>query len=297
MDEIKWNDRFNIGVEVVDKAHKRLFSIVSKLISLNEDETKQQHACKEGIKYFKSYTMKHFAEEEAYMKSIDYEGYEIHKSLHDDMCYHTIPALEHELESQQYSSESIQHFLGLCVGWLNGHIMIEDHAITGRTSKKWVHQPAENEKESLKKAVIQTLRDLFRLKSEIVTSHYSGERYSTGNPLCYRLAYRANNGKHAYVYLVYEEQMVRNLIYDILGKQIKIIDKTVVYAMKALSQKFMSCMEEHFELIEEYQLEKINTLSFDQFARIFDRNYPPYSMLFTTEKNNYFVICINKEGS
>ena len=52
--EIKWNDRFNIGVDSIDTAHRRLFSIVGKLISLNEDETKQQHACREGIKYFKS---------------------------------------------------------------------------------------------------------------------------------------------------------------------------------------------------------------------------------------------------
>ena len=27
MNEVKWNDRFNIGVEGIDKAHRRLFSI------------------------------------------------------------------------------------------------------------------------------------------------------------------------------------------------------------------------------------------------------------------------------
>ncbi len=61
MSEVKWNDRFNIGVEIVDRAHKKLFSIVGKLLSLTEDAEKQKHACQEGIKYFKSYTMKHFA--------------------------------------------------------------------------------------------------------------------------------------------------------------------------------------------------------------------------------------------
>lgn len=293
MNEIKWNDRFNIGVEVVDHAHKRLFSIVDKLISLNEDETKQQHACREGIKYFKSYTLKHFAEEEAYMKSIGYEGYESHKSLHDDMCKNTIPALEHELETQKYSPESIQHFLGICVGWLNGHIMIEDHAITGRTAPKWVHQPSENEKDSLIRAVIQTLQELFRLDAEIVSSHYSGERYSTGNPLCFRLTYRAQDGKAAQVYLVYEEQFVINLIHDMLGKKIKKVDKTVAYAMKMLSQKFMTCVEEHFSLEAGYQFEKSNMMSYDQFVRTFDRHYPPYSLLFSTENNNYVVLCVD----
>ena len=51
MSEVKWNDRFNIGVEIVDHAHKKLFSIVGKLLSLTEDAEKQKHACQEGIKY------------------------------------------------------------------------------------------------------------------------------------------------------------------------------------------------------------------------------------------------------
>lgn len=79
MEEIKWNDRFNLGVESIDRAHQRIFSIVGKLISLNEDEAKQRHACQEGIKYLKSYTLKHFQEEEDYMQSIGYEGYARHK--------------------------------------------------------------------------------------------------------------------------------------------------------------------------------------------------------------------------
>lgn len=141
---MKWNDRFNIGVESIDKAHQCLFSIVAKLLSLNKDAAKQQHACQKGIKYFKNYTLKHFSEEEAYMQSINYSEYTIHKSLHDNMRNKTIPVLENELESQNYSVEFVQHFVGICVGWLNGHIMIEDHAITGCAANKWVHQPSED---------------------------------------------------------------------------------------------------------------------------------------------------------
>ena len=46
MNEVKWNDRFNLGVDTIDKAHQRLFSIIGKLIALNEDTAKQQHAGK-----------------------------------------------------------------------------------------------------------------------------------------------------------------------------------------------------------------------------------------------------------
>lgn len=187
LNAIKWNDRFNIGVEVVDKAHQKLFSIVGKLIVLNEEEKKQQHACREGIKYFKNYTLKHFAEEEAYMQSIGYPGYELHKKLHDNMCHNTLPALEEEMEEQDYSRESVGHFIGICIGWLNEHIMIEDHAIVGGYSHRWVHQSSEDAILSLQKAIVQAAKNLFRVDARLVSDHYSGEDFCEGNKLCLKI--------------------------------------------------------------------------------------------------------------
>ena len=34
MQQLQWQDRFNIGVEIVDQAHRRLFSIVQKIMEL-----------------------------------------------------------------------------------------------------------------------------------------------------------------------------------------------------------------------------------------------------------------------
>ena len=187
--EIKWNDRFCIGVDTIDRAHQRLFAIFSKLLDLKEDTAKQQHACREGIKYFKSYALKHFAEEEAYMQSIQYPGYAMHKSLHDNLKNETLPALEAELEAQNYSLESVHHFIGICVGWLDGHIMREDYAITGKSASKWVHQTPEDETDSLSKTIIRTLEAMCQAKSQIISQHYGGEDFSSGRALCYRLTY------------------------------------------------------------------------------------------------------------
>lgn len=296
MNEIKWNDRFSVGVESIDKAHRRLFSIVSKLISLNEDEAKQQHACREGIKYLKNYTLKHFAEEEAYMKSIGYADYAIHKSLHDNMQKRTIPALENELETHNYSMESIQHFLGICVGWLNAHIMIEDHAITGRTLNKWVHQASEDEMASLEKAITQALTGLFQVNPHVVSEHYSGEDFASGKALCYRLTYTSSDKKPLHAYLIYEERMILTMLSDMLGRQIKRVDKTVSDAMKMLSQRFMKCLSSHFILTAGYRLDKTDMLTFAQIQRVFnmDKQYPAYSLLFSTEKNDYFAFCVRK---
>ena len=83
--EAEWNKNFNIGVDSIDNAHRKLFSIVRKLINLSQNEHNGQWACAEGIKYFKRYAIEHFTDEEAYMQSIDYSGYKIHKRLHDDI--------------------------------------------------------------------------------------------------------------------------------------------------------------------------------------------------------------------
>lgn len=294
MKEIKWNERFNIGVESIDNAHRKLFSIVGKLIALNEDESKQQHACREGIKYFKNYTAQHFADEEAYMRSIGYPDLAVHKSLHDSLRDKTIPALEAEMEAQDYSTESVGHFLGICVGWLNGHIMVEDRAITGKNPHKWVHQPDDNELESLEKALTQALESLSQSDVDVISRRYSGEAFSTGKTLCFRLTYRSEDKKPIRIYLVYEESLVLHTLSEILGKDIYKIDQTVITAMKLLSEQFVSRLKTHFPPAESCSLERNDMLTFEQFVRTFDKEFPPYSLLFSAEGKGYFAFCAQR---
>ena len=113
-----WQERFNIGVSFIDEEHKKLFSILNKLFEYSKEDEKSQWVCQEGIKYFKDHAMKHFSEEESYMASIHYIGYETHRRLHDNFRKKTIPALERELTRTFYSADAIDHFLGVCAGWL-----------------------------------------------------------------------------------------------------------------------------------------------------------------------------------
>lgn len=289
--EIKWNDRFSIGVDTIDRAHERLFTIVGRLISLNEDETKQQHACREGIKYFNSYALKHFAEEEAYMRSINYPGYTLHKTLHDNLREETLPALEEELEEQGYSKESVRHFIGISVGWLTSHIMREDYAITGKSASKWTHPASDNETDSLSKSIVRALESMCQAKSQIVSQHYGGDDFSSGKTLCYRLTYLAKDKSHLQFYLVYEEPLVLRTLSDILGQDIPRIDQTAISAMKILSEQFVDTVKQHFMVDKKYYLEKNDLMTFEQFVRTFDKEYPPYSLLFRAEGKGYFAFC------
>lgn len=293
MAEIKWNDRFNLDVEEIDKAHQKLFSIVNKLIAFTENPAKQQHACREGIKYFKSYAVKHFAEEEAYMQSIAYAGLSMHKSLHDNLRDKTLPALEEELEANDYSVESVQHFIGICVGWLTGHIMVEDRAIIGKNLNKWVHNSTDDKMESIIKATTQGLKSMCRSQVQLVSQHYGGEAFSSGKPLCYRLTYCSKDKEKQQIYLLYEESAAIRTLNDILDMEIRRVDKTVVDAMKMLSLQFIDYLNKYFPLSTKYNLEKTDILTFDQFAKIYYKQCPACSLLFNVENKGYIVMCVD----
>lgn len=293
MAEIKWNDRFNLGVDEIDKAHQKLFSIVNKLIAFTENPAKQQHACKEGIKYFKSYTVKHFAEEEAYMQSIAYAGLPMHKSLHDNLRDNTLPALEAELEDQNYSIESVQHFIGICVGWLTGHIMVEDRAITGRNANKWVHKSTDDKMDSIIKATTQGLKTMCRTPVQLVSQHYGGEGFKVGKPLCYRLTYSHKSEQKQQVHLVFEESVAILTLNNILEMDIKRIDRTVIDAMQMLSAQLVDYLNKYFPENVKYTLDKSDLLTFDQFSKIFYKQAPACSLLFNVDSRSYIAMCVD----
>lgn len=294
MKEVPWNDRFNIGVESIDKAHQKLFQIVNKVTALNGDLEKQEYVCRETIKYFKGYALKHFADEEAYMRSINYSGYAMHKRLHDNLKEKVLPVLEEEMEEQNYSEESAQHVLGFCLGWLTDHIMIEDHAITGRTANKWVYDYQEEETDALIRAVEQTVQDVFRQKMKLVSEHYAGEDFGEG--LYFRLTYRSKEGEKIQVFLGYEEKMILRIFGEMLGRKLKMVDKTVVYALEQISSQIVKRVGTHFKGIDLYEMEGLNKMAYDQIVRAFEKTYPHYSLLFSVEQKGYFAFCIKRSG-
>ena len=290
--EAEWNKNFNIGVDSIDNAHRKLFSIVRKLINLSQNEHNGQWACAEGIKYFKRYAIEHFTDEEAYMQSIDYSGYKIHKRLHDDMRYKTLPALEKDLSESNYSQESIHHFLGICLGWLTAHIMIEDRAITGKISYKWKKDKEGKAMVALEEALSDTIEEIFRLQTEIVSEHYSGEDF--GESIVDRLVYRSKEGKTIQIFLVLEETLVLQTVSAMLDMPLKKVDKLVTNAVRELSQNIAEHIGIHFHLPSHYHLESNHIIAAEQFHQKFHVGNFDYSLLLNTG-TGYFAFCIRAD--
>lgn len=286
--QLVWQDRFNIGVDLIDKEHKKLFRIINRLFALMEQEEKNPWLCQEVIKYFRDHAMKHFAEEEVYMASIDYRGFEMHKRIHDDFRKKTLPALEKELTQTHYSTDAVNHFLGVCAGWLIGHTLTEDRAITGKTISRWTNLLPEEEQAVMKQTIIQLLDDLFRLKSRLISESYGGEKF--GNGIYYRLVYSAEYGKRWETLLVFEEKLLMSTIGQIMSSKSDQLNTVLVNASRYAARQFVNCINERFPSEKPYEIKEENLLTYEQFQQIFERENPQFSLLFDTGEG-YFAYC------
>lgn len=292
MQQILWQDRFNIGVEIVDLAHHKLFSIVDKMIELYVERHENKFACVEGIKYFKSYALKHFAEEEAYMREIGYSGYLTHKKHHDRMRWQTLPELEQSLYDSDFSTEAVQRFIGVCTGWLTGHIMIEDRAITGKTVSQPTLINLNDELSIIRAVILHPLQEMFgcnvqfvgkfSTKDTIVDAHY------------YELIYSTQEGKKLRFILVIGERLLLSAAGLMFGIDFYARSEIVRFAMQEISQNLIQRAAVGFGVEpNKYQLESDRFLEKEEYDQIFKDQAPQYNLLFQV-KEDCFALCIDQ---
>ena len=289
--QFEWKEEYNIGVSVIDDEHRRLFQIINKLFSFKEEEKDSQWICQEGIKYFKGHALKHFADEETYMESIGYKGLDRHRDIHKSFRKNTLPALEQELEQTKYSSDSVDHFLGVCAGWLIGHTLTEDQAIIGGTLSPWENLLPNEEIAAMKKVIIQLVFDMFHLESQMISDAYSGEKFGDG--VYYRLVYGSKQDeKRQEILLVFEEKLLVNTVGKILGLQSNRLDAMLINASRYNARQFVGRLMEYFPTEVSFELKEENLLSYDQFREVFRQEKPQISLLFNTGGAGYFSYCV-----
>ena len=201
------------------------------------------------------------------MRSIGYKGYEIHKRLHDDMRFKTLPALEKNLKESNYSQESIQHFLGICLGWLTAHIIIEDRAIAGLITNKWKNDHIGEDMAALENALSVTIREIFRLPTEVISEHYSGENF--GRSIIIRLTYLSTDHKQVQVFMSLEKSLVLQAVGSMLNMTLRKMDNLVMAASKELAVRIAEQVGIRCQLSWQYQLESSHFMTPEQFRQAF----------------------------
>ncbi len=291
-----WKEEFNIGVDSIDQEHRELFESINKLFSFTQKKSmwmggkNSRHACRKGIELFKEHAVKHFADEEAYMESIDYEGLAQHRRIHKGFRENTLPALEKELEQTGYSQEAVEHFLGVCVGWLIGHTTTEDQAITGKAARTWENLLPGEEIADANKAISQLMYNIFSLKPKMISDVYNGEKF--GNGLYYRLVYETKKeGKRQEILLAFEERLLFGTIGEVVGKKTGRLDSAMLHAARHSMQRFAGRVTDYFLRGEASVMKEESLLSYEQFRTVFEMERPVASLLFGTNEG-YFACSI-----
>ncbi len=288
-EQFVWQERFNIGVESIDREHRKLFGIMRKLIAQKKSGDDNKWVYQEGVKFFKGHAMKHFAEEELYMASIDYSGYDMHRRLHDYFRKRTLPEIEKELIQTNYSPDAVDHFLGVCAGWLIGHTLTEDRAIVGTAPSKWVGLLPEVRQAAMKEVIVKLLNELFQLNARVISESYGGEKFGKG--IYYRLVYGSENAEKWEFFLIYEEKVLLNTMGRILGCESGKVDTMLMNATRYTARQFVERIMAHFYPIKEVEVLEENLLNYEQFQRMFGRQSLQYGLLFDTGEG-YFAFCL-----
>lgn len=287
-----WNPQYSLGIEKIDTDHQRLFSIIHKVMELthNEEEGKVQHACREGIKFFKNYTIQHFQREEAFMQSLNYGGYERHKKIHDDLRGRVLPALEGELEKNSYSIESVRHFLGVCVAWLGTHIKVEDLAIVNRDLGRQIRLDIEDDGDRFEHIIRALFKDTYELDVEIVSDRYTG--WDFGKAVFHEMTFVTEDNRVTYVLLACDVQTV----ISIAGRRLEIagnkLDTFLLSAVREVMKTLGKRISFQMGKDDEYRNGRSGVmLNTSEMGEIFNNKTVLYSTLFST-KLGHFACCV-----
>lgn len=122
-------DEYLLGIEAIDSQHRRLFELTEEAYCLLKNEN-MLFKCADIRKILvgiKEYTLQHFEDEEAYMKSKGYRDVEAHRKMHDAFALKVDEFEEHVNRLNIGTQDGlILELLDYLVDWLEKHICEED---------------------------------------------------------------------------------------------------------------------------------------------------------------------------
>ncbi len=122
-----WKDSYLIGIPQIDKQHKELCDQIDKLY----DACSQGKGAAEAgkvLEFLASYTIKHFADEEAFQKKVNYPGYTQHKAKHTAFLEQVKKLKQEAVQSGMGVSTVIKVNQAIST-WLVNHIKNTDNEL------------------------------------------------------------------------------------------------------------------------------------------------------------------------
>ena len=119
--EVKWQDAFSVGSELIDNQHKGLVDMTNSLFQSCERHDEMlsfMRTIQKAVNYAKT----HFATEEKFMQKTNYPEYALHKSQHDSFVAEVLKQVK-KFEENACTPLDFALFLK---EWLLNHIAVSD---------------------------------------------------------------------------------------------------------------------------------------------------------------------------
>ena len=122
---------YYIGIKMIDEQHKQLFTYADEAYELLNDEFTPDKYDRVDILLEKlyDYTVKHLADEEAYMESIHYNKLFTQKVQHQAFMEKLDEFMESHNKEEENQDEQIMKILTYLTEWLVNHILYVDGQI------------------------------------------------------------------------------------------------------------------------------------------------------------------------
>ena len=289
---LTWNENYLMGIEEFDTEHRKLFhvaeQILDRLRSREEEDTARMFVVREGLNYLKGYFASHAAREEAYMRRIHYEGYALHKTLHDDFQRIQLAKYQKIVDSGTCTREDAWDFIGSGIGWLLEHITTADLAIVGKgvLSMSAVRDVNAAVLENAVNLLFAATLNL-EANARIIRTNYGGEPFGQG---VYQKFIYQMNGQEGVVISGIERPFLLDVAKRLYGAQAEYEMDLVLSTLEMFGAQFWVTLGRQLAGFQDrVDVKGTCFLTGGSLAEELQKLNPALSVLFSSDKGKFFV--------
>ncbi len=124
---LEWDDKYSVGISIIDEQHKKLFGIINKTIEAKEHSDDIEEL-QEVLEEMTQYALEHFETEESYMIVFNYPEYECHNEAHYGFITDTNAYFDRVVNGDYHISNELIEYLKQ---WIVDHIQNTDRKYIG----------------------------------------------------------------------------------------------------------------------------------------------------------------------
>ncbi|MDR0525857.1 MAG: bacteriohemerythrin [Spirochaetaceae bacterium] len=121
---VKWEERYAVGIHIIDEQHKQLINLTNSLyMACRQGKTFAREQFEKALRATVDYVAFHFSTEEQIMTRVNYPEYPAHKREHEGFVKKILEDRKNFEDGKDFIPNGFTHFLH---DWILSHIAVSD---------------------------------------------------------------------------------------------------------------------------------------------------------------------------